>query len=212
MTQETFKKCIGYLQAAFNSISDDFFKLLWNRLKNVDDLEFEKTVSEIIDTFKPTSSEPFPSISRFIEIINLNADKIAVLAVGAVKNAAGRIGPYKSISFGDRAIHATIEHFGGWPEVSNWHDREWGFNERKFIDTYKSYRSTNSGPVKLCGLSEEDFKLNSGNYTPSRLIAAKKIIKAVDYNWYGFNTLIEDKSREKKQLPLIDELVNKLSI
>lgn len=208
MNKNTFGKCVGMLQCLFGRMRhEDSFEIYWNRLKDISDNDFENAVSKIIDTFNPTSTEPFPSIARFVEAMGSRPDDLAIQAANAVKNATGRVGPYRSVSFGDRALHETIEHYGGWIEICKWHDREWGFNEKKFIETYKSFSGSDFGPVKLIGLSEIDYIDHGYNYLPERKETIEKKMIPVQWDWNGYKSLpgakqkpvIEDKSDHTTQ-------------
>lgn len=212
MDREIFGSCIGILQTLFGELkSDEMLKIYWKQLNKYGNEQFKSATSRIIETFRPTSTEPFPSISRFIDAIGDGIDNIAILAVSAVKEAASCVGPYHSVSFGDRALHCAIMHFGGWQVVSNWHDEEWGYNERKFIDTYKSFKPLNKGPDYLSGLSEDSHRLNSGNYLPStQKIAAKQIVPVI-FEWSGYHQ-IEHKKDNNQFLPLINTLVDNFSM
>lgn len=197
MDKSTFVSCIGLLQQLFGVTKDDsVLRFMWERFSEYDDELFKKVTQKIIDTFKPTSTEPFPSVSRFIDLLEGDENGVAIIAVGTVKQAASNVGPYRSISFGDRALHETINHFGGWPEVSSWHEQEWSFNEKRFIDTYKAYRKYSTGPSKLIGLSEEHYKLHGGNYHPQILEKTKQLIGILEFKWYGYKPLLEDKTTE----------------
>lgn len=212
MDKEIFGSCIGILQQLFGELKNkEVLKIYWQQLNKYGNEKFKSATFRIMETFRPTSTEPFPAISRFVDAIGGGIDNTAILAVSAVKEAASHIGPYRSISFGDRALHGVIEHFGGWVIVSNWHDEEWGFNERKFIDAYKSFKPLNKGPDYLSGLSEDDYRLNSGNYLPSTQKNIAKQIKPAIFEWSGYKQ-IEYKKNDNNFFPIVNQIADCFSM
>ena len=187
---------MAFLQKLWGELDHDVFKFYWTRFKLVDDEQFKNATSKLIDTFRPTSSEKFPSPSRFVELLGADEETCINLAIGAIKKAGSTQGPYQSVSFGDRALHAAIMRFGGWPSVSCWDDKEWKFREKSFIQTYKAEMHSKMGPVKLMGLSEEDYELKCFDMPEEKRIAFKKSIETKTINWTGYQTLIENKNRE----------------
>jgi hypothetical protein len=201
MNKETFVGCTGLLESIFGVASPELIKFLWRKFKDIPDEKFKDACSTVADTFKPTSQTHFPLPAHFNEALGLTGNNRAILAVGAVKKAASSVGPYRSISFGDKAIQAAINHFGGWSVVSNWHDQEWQFNEKKFIDCYNANVSSGNGPNYLSGLAEDDYDLKCMALPPERRGVFLKQIAPVEYKWNGFTQLqLPNKTEEVKQI------------
>lgn len=201
MTEEIFKSAIGYLQVLFGVITAEKFSAYWQAIKHIEDESFKRSVSEIIKSFHPTSTEPFPSPSRFESACGNDEETRVQLAVAAVKSAASRVGVYRSVSFGDRALHAVIERFGGWPSVAKWGDDEWKFQESKFIAGYRSeIHAGINGPSHLSGLQEEDYNLKVGLIPEEKRAIFLNGIKPRQFKWFAYKELIEDKSEGKKRI------------
>lgn len=207
MKENFYKTSIAYLSSIYGKINDDLYKLIWDVLKDRSDDEFKQMVEGIITSFIPTSQVPFPLPPHFIKHIGADQDSKALQAVKIVKKAAGPIGPYKSVSFGDRALHETINHFGGWINVCQWHEKEWSFNERKFIEVYKSNTSFNDGPTHLRGLSEEKFIDTEHLISEDRKFAFKESITPIEIKWHGYTKMIASK-REPNNIASGNEIVN----
>jgi len=200
MENETFISCIGLLQSIFGQASPELIKYLLSKFKDIPDETFKSAVSKIIDTFRPTSQTPFPLPAHFNDAMGLSGNNRAVLAVAAVKSAGSSVGPYNSVSFGDRAIHAAINHFGGWVEVSNWHENEWKFQEKKFIEVYEANLAAGNGPEYLPGLCENDFDLKSGLLPAERKAVFLEKIKPHEMVWHGYTQLqVTQKTEPVKQ-------------
>lgn len=210
MTEQLFKTSIAYLTSMYSKITDDFYKILWDALKKYSDEEFKQMVSGIVTSFVPTSQVPFPLPPHFLKATTTEPNNRAIIAVKMLKNATGRVGPYKSVSFGDRALHETINHFGGWIEVCKWHDEEWGFKEKKFIETYLVYLKFDFGAKKLIGIAENDFIDRAHSFTPELKAKAEENIKTIQYKWACYKPLLEDKSGNKN-IPELDDLTKRLS-
>lgn len=205
MTEQTFKSCMTLLQGIYGIIDKPVYLFYWNKFKSVDDKTFEAATNKIVDTFKPTSTEKFPVPARFIELTEPSEETRINLAIGAVRKAGSTQGPYKSVSFGDRALHAAIMRFGGWPAVSVWSDEDWKFREKSFIQTYRAEMTTLSGPTHLMGLSEEDFDNKQFDIPTEKLIAYQNSIKTHEIKWTGYKLLLESKA-EKEPLKISQEV------
>jgi hypothetical protein len=200
MDNKTFVSCIGLLQSIFGQANPELVKHLLGKFKDAPDELFKSACSKIIDTFKPTSQIPFPLPAHFNDAMGLSGNNRAVLAVAAVKSAGSSIGPYSSVSFGDRAIHEAINHFGGWVVVSNWHDEDWKFQERKFIDVYEANLAAGNGPDHLTGLCENDFYLKGSLLPPERKAVFLEKIKPREIIWHGYTKIqITQKSEPVQQ-------------
>ena len=69
-----------------------------------------------------------------------------------LQKAAKEFGPYKTVCFGDLALHSAVERFGGWPEVCSWDLERWRFAEKSFVAAYEAAISAGDrGPLKLMG-------------------------------------------------------------
>jgi hypothetical protein len=149
MNEKTFRESMAFLQKLYGKkLETDVYKAYWNLFKGWGDDKFKGIQNEIVKTFVPTNQVPFPVPAHFLSASGESGEHRSRLAVQAVINASNNPGPYRSVSFGDRALHATIERFGGWVEVANWDQEKWQFNERNFIACYEAALTDGGGDRK----------------------------------------------------------------
>lgn len=70
MKKELFKEKFILLQEYYNhQLTQKVTKLYWDRLKEIEDKEFDKIVNLLIDSeFTPTYHKKFPLIKDFVEL------------------------------------------------------------------------------------------------------------------------------------------------
>jgi hypothetical protein len=131
--------------------------MYWNMLKDLSDDQFKQASTTIMQMWHPTSTVPFPLVSDLREAAGLSGHSASVHAIQTVKGAIIKAGPYDSVSFNDRALHAVIERFGGWVAICNFSDDDWNINERRLIESYESaVQFGDNGPVHLMGIFEAE--------------------------------------------------------
>jgi hypothetical protein len=207
MTHEEFLSAFIPLQKYFgHNIEKATIELYWSCLKHLNSDQFKTAVKNIIDWFKPSAQVPFPLVAHFKEIIGLagkNRAQLAIIAIRANSNA------YKSVSFGDFALHITIDRFGGWPVVARWTVEDWGFKEKSFIACYEASQGLTHGPKKLCGIfeTENNNKILSGKH----LEIAKKQEEIQEIKWPGYSDLkiIENKNPAMQLLEKLTDNIGK---
>lgn len=200
MTEQTLKTGLGLLVKMYGTkLDSEMIAAYWNCLKHLSDNDFLRAQENILKTFVPTSQVPFPAIPHFLAAIGLSGQNRSKLAVEAVIKAAGRIGLYNSVSFGDPALHETIERFGGWPAVASWGEDEWKFQEKNFIQSYEATLSSGTAKKTKCiGITEQTN--NDKILTGRQLEIAEKLNSVKLVQWTGFDekTLkIENKTENK---------------
>jgi hypothetical protein len=209
MNEKTFKAQIAFMSSIFgHQLTDENYKIYWELFKPYSDADFNQMCTNLLKSFSPTSQVPFPVPAHFLQSIAAAGRNRARMAVNAIINAAGRIGPYRSISFGDRALHATIYRFGGWAEMCNWSQDDWKFQERNFIESYEAQQSLNSGPDHLPGICEyeNDQKALSGR----QLELANEAKRVAHCEWAGYTDLQIEHKDENDIAGLIDCLCDKM--
>ena len=98
----------------------------------------------------------------------------ALLAWGLVHGAVSTVGAYRSVDFGDPAIHATIIDLGGWPNICRQNMDQLSYLQKRFCDSYRTYRSRGAegAPAYLIGEAESQNALSGKPVaTPERLAA-----------------------------------------
>jgi len=188
MTNEEYLVRMTYLQKYFgHKLDDEINKLYWNRLKNVDTSTFSDSVKNIIDTFRPTQKVPFPLIVDFLEQSGETGDNAAERAIATIRDSVMSVGAYRSVDFGDPALHATIKSFGGWIAICGWGDEQWQMNRRNFIQAYKSALTRKEDVCHLSGISE---KANGYLADPVSIVKFGKFFEA---------DKLEDKTQDTEQ-------------
>lgn len=192
MKEELFKKSMLYLQKLYGNVSDDLYKILWNVLKGYQEENFSKMVENVVKTFVPSSQVPFPLPAHFIKSIGADPKYLSNIAVTAVRNAARNIGNWHSVSFGDNALHATIERFGGWIKLCEWSDQEWSYNETRFIKAYEAelMHGVENGPDKLIGVFESHNAEQYDSFSEEQKKFADNANAISEINWVGNKLLI----------------------
>lgn len=126
--------------------------------------QLAKACIHVMDSFKPTASVKFPTPAHFIEYATGNLEDRAAKAVARVVGASRKVGPNQSVSFGDKALHRTIERFGGWEEMR---DFDWQFRETNFKKAYIAELNAGEhfGPDYLEGCHEKTNRLTAHTWT-----------------------------------------------
>lgn len=191
MNEKSFKTGILFLSEAYGKkLKDEIISMYWEILKEYSDVEFKKMLEGLIKTFIPTSQVPFPLIPHFLEAVGDNVKTKAQLAVMAVKNAIAKVGPYNSVTFGDRALHETIHQFGGWVEICEWDQEKWQFNEKRFLSVYDAACSSGQGADRLIGIHErENMGKNVSDFTEEQKKFLEDQKKPVEISWKGFKQI-----------------------
>lgn len=207
MERSSFMASMVSLQAYFRkTITDPVLDMYYKNLKQYADEIFAHALIKIFHNFHPSSTVPFPLIADFMEAIGDTAENRAQLAVIAVKRAAESIGSYRSVDFGDPALHATINRFGGWPEIANWANHgKWEFQEKNFMRAYISaYESGEEAPPVMGHFEMDNMKKNEmafDEYQTKKYIEGKT---AVRIQWRGadFSHQVENnKENQARSLP-----------
>jgi hypothetical protein len=205
MKYEEFLMMLVTLQDYFGKIlKDEVVGLYWNLLKNITVEDFKAMVARLIETYHPTAQNPFPLISDFLEAGGLSGQKRAVVALNAVLSTAKSLGAWSSVDFGDPALHATIMHFGGWPEVCSWGNKgQWQFNEKKFIEAYLAISASgeSAGPVKgNFEIGNHDVDTSAWNQKQIEVYNRHNTPRKIQWVGADFSHQIENKAMEVKQI------------
>jgi hypothetical protein len=183
------------IESMYNAIyKNEIKRFMWNRFKGYSEELWNDAIGKIVDSFKPTVRVPLPLIPDYLAVLEISGDDKAIRAMQLVKETAGSIGRYESVDFGDIALHTAIEAYGGWIEVAGWDDKDWGFNEKKILSTYKAFDKIKNlkGPLYLIGIHEEtNFK--NGFVTAISQPVQKKL------PWSNFGGAIEYKKTEPRK-------------
>jgi len=215
MERSNFMASMVSLQAYFGkTIADEVLDMYFTNLEHYTDEVFAHALVNLFHNFHPSSTVPFPLISDFIEAIGDTAENRAQLAVMAVKRAAESIGSYRSVDFGDPALHATINRFGGWPEIANWANHgKWEFQEKNFMRAYISaYESGEEDQPVMGNFEIDNMKKNEiafDEYQTRKYIEGKTAVKM---QWRGadFSHQVENKREDQPLLPEVKTMIGNI--
>lgn len=173
----TILTCLGKLEEFFgHQLSPDVRNMYVEHLRDLSEDDFKKSVVMVMREFKPTSARPFPLVADILEMCGQDSQSKAVNVVTMVKEAAEKYGQYRSMDFGDRAIHSVIKRYGGWEKVVFWGEKDWQFHERNFIAAYKAAKAAGIGPDHVAGLVEIDSKMNGYDVKPPVLLTGQRTL------------------------------------
>jgi hypothetical protein len=164
--EQTFERAFKPLQEIFgHQLAEEVLRIYFRHLKSrLSPEQLAKACVHVLDNFKPTSACKFPTPAHFVEYATGNLEERASQAVARVIGAARKVGPNQSVSFGDKALHRTIERFGGWEEMR---DFDWQFRETNFKKAYMAevQAGDNFGPDYLEGCYEKTNRLTQHTWT-----------------------------------------------
>lgn len=133
---------------------------------NADELKI--ACVKLAETFKPSAACQFPAPVDFFVAAHGNKDERSMAAVALIRKSRLNAGRYEPISFGDPALHRTIESFGGWAAIYDKDDDWWGFNEKRFRMLYEHEIGNKSDqPIYLSG--EFEMQNRIGGFTLGRV-------------------------------------------
>jgi len=184
MTKKKFTEGMTALQEYFNhQMSDKIYALYWESLKHLDEKQWNAACKFMLQEWEPYGRK-FPLIKDFKKSVGENTSSKSHLAIGRVKDAAIKWGPYESIDFGDVALHRTVAAFGGWVDICLWTKKEWDINHGRFIEVYEAESHSPDGP-KIPYLTGEHARGNGGARPPIRLAKNGQQLKLSqdDSNW-----------------------------
>jgi len=197
MTKEIFTTGMAFLQEYFGkTLNDQIRDKYWDYFKDCEDDRFRFTLKRLIEGFQPTSIVPFPLIKDFKCHMDIDIEIYMLLIRKTIKKYGS-----KDVSFKNRAIHAAIERFGGWPVVCNWGSEGWGINEGRFVKALRNYIDMEIEGTEYLK-STNEFHYNE-TYVIECTIDVKGVVTAkhIEKESYGKienNKVIEDLSNKFK--------------
>jgi hypothetical protein len=211
MNKNLFLEGMAFLQKLYGKkLEDEIINVYWNMFKNYSDEQFKTMQTNIVKSFVPTSQVPFPVPAQFLSAAGVSGGNRSRLAVQAVIDASNNPGPYRSVSFGDPALHETIVRFGGWPAVASWDSDKWQFVEKSFVATYEANLVFNNGPSRLVGICE--FENGKKSLSENHLAIAEKQNEVRIVIWVGFdrNLAIDKGDTVKKEISDLTDMISKI--
>jgi hypothetical protein len=138
------------------TVSEGALTLWWQSLQRFDIEQVLRAFSAVIQD--PDGGQFMPKPADLIRRLDGSASDRSLIAWGRVHEAMARVGAYKSVDFGDRAIHAAITDLGGWPNLCRSTIDELPFTQKRFCDAYRAYtnRPDIEAPLRLAGQHETD--------------------------------------------------------
>lgn len=214
MNREIFLAGFMVLQKMYGAIDEEVIDFYWSSLKCYSDVDGKKMFENITKTFIPTMQVKFPLPPHFIEAVEGNAKNRSVLALIALKKAISSYGRYKSVSFGDDALHEAVMQLGGWPFVCNCNEEWWQYNEKRFHQIYNAaILCLDQCPSRLMGLHEIENAGKLYSFTPAQINLVREQCKTIEIKWIGYKQIPENKPiiNDDSEL-IIKQLTNKLKL
>lgn len=115
--------------------SEAFYEVYWDALRDMTAEDFQRGVTV---TLRKHRFANFPSPAVIWENGAItDADKRANIAILRLEQAwAKGIDCHHNVDFGDPALHAVIEQFGGWVQICNLSQKEWRFVRKDLMKSY----------------------------------------------------------------------------
>ena len=132
-------------------------EIYFQALKQYDISTLQQAIEHIIKTRVFPS---FPKPGEIVQEIESAKGDLALLAWTQVVTAIKRIGPWKSVRFGDPTIHAVVEFMGGWPAAGDWRDDELKWKQKEFERLYGVMKIRGEAVKYLPGLFEISNEAN----------------------------------------------------
>lgn len=165
--------------------------------KALHDLPIEE-IEVAVDKWISTLGKKFPTPVDLREAIHGDPKSRSYEALQLLVKAMEQSGAYKSVSFEDRALIATIEQYGGWPEICAQY-RELTYDnlsywEHHFREVYQT-ASKMGWDIKshsCLGLADRHNLEHSNSFTRGRL-------PEPEVDFYGKQGKLQ--RQERKELP-----------
>jgi hypothetical protein len=150
------------MQKYYGKILDpEVIEIYIDALSLISEEKFKQSSVNIMKSFSPTSTKPFPLIADFLESCGEDGKTKAVNIVSYLKKLMEILGQYRSPEIEDSALCSVIDRYGGWPEmVNNNTDEWWSLHERNFILAYESAKKANIGSERPKGILEIENTIN----------------------------------------------------
>lgn len=135
---DSFSKIISSIGDMYGkTVSDMALSIWWNALNHLELSAIREALSAHIRN--PDNGQFMPKPADVIRLLGGTTTDQANIAWSKVDKAVKTIGAYRDIAFDDPIIHKVIEEMGGWHQLGQRDDREWGIIENRFITRYRSY-------------------------------------------------------------------------
>jgi len=122
----------------------------------------------------------FPGLPKPAELIQAiegtPADE-AVMAFEEVRQLVVKYGYYDTVKFNYPGSAATIEHLGGWLQISSMDNEQFKWFEKDFLKIYPTMKKKGSGPDKLLGFHDQNNLVDAEKYKDRMLLNP---VKSVD--------------------------------
>ena len=101
----------------------------------------------------------------------------AVMAFEEVRQLVVKYGYYDTVKFNYPGSAATIEHLGGWLQISSMDNEQFKWFEKDFLKIYPTMKKKGSGPDKLLGFHDQNNLVDADKYKDRML---PNPVKSVD--------------------------------
>jgi hypothetical protein len=128
-----FAGLMAMLDMAFDKDASELrVEVYWQGLRQFDLEDVKRAVRRGIET-----ASFYPKVAELRQMIQGDAESMAVLAWREVMRTIDRVGTYCSVAFADPVIHFAIENLEGWTAIGQWTKEDSPYRERDFIRLYE---------------------------------------------------------------------------
>lgn len=160
-----FGKIMGLLQRQFGEIKKERMPDYFDALEFLTNEQFEKAAKNLIFEFVPTAACLFPVPAQIIKAASLDRQSTTQELIDMLRKTIRAVGGWRSVDFGNLALHSVIDRWGGWDTICDWGQEEWDINEGRFkIALECAIKNDDRGPEYLPGIHEKENGFLSDNY------------------------------------------------
>ncbi len=125
----------------------------------------------------PERGQFAPKPADIVKALQGTHTDAALLAWGLVYGAMSSVGSYRSVDFGNPAIHAAIQDLGGWPALCRQDVGQLQFLQKRFCDSFRTYRARGAegAPEYLTGECEGVNALSGTPIAPPVRLGAHEL-------------------------------------
>ena len=132
------------------------------------DLTFDQFKVGIVKTLNSNTFAGLPPIGLIRQnatgnVGQIDAEDRALLAWGKVFAAIGKHGGYRTVTFDDPLIVATIREIGGWVALCDQDTEQLGWTKKEFVKTYRAHMNlgtiSSTAVAALPGIVAQDASL-----------------------------------------------------
>lgn len=117
----------------------------------------------------PDNGQFLPKPADVVKLVDGGTQDQALVAWTKFELGVTRLGPYQTVVFDDRLIHAVVADMGGWVAMCGKKIDDWPFVRNEFVTRYRALatRPAPEYPAKLIGIVEAHNAADWPQYVPA---------------------------------------------